>query len=182
MPLFNTPLLMRLFIGIELPDKIKNSIGRYVESLQVTAKGWENPNDYHLTLLFLGETQAEVVGQIIKRLDFVTFNSFELELKGLEFFPRRVLYLGLEQSLELLALKNLTENLFPEWLRPEAKEFTPHITLKRWQRYEFNFLAAAIHSQNFGRLKFKVSGLALFKSERDLQNHKYHVIHRVVFR
>lgn len=171
---------MRLFIGIELPDEIKNSIGRYVESLQVSAKGWENPHDYHLTLLFLGETPAEAVEQIIKRLDFVAFNAFELELKGLEFFPRRVLYLGLGQSLELLALKNLTENLFPEWLRPEAKEFTPHITLKRWQRYEFNLLEAAIHSHSFGRLKFKVHGLVLFKSEKDLQNHKYHVIHRVV--
>lgn len=170
---------MRLFVGIELPDEIKNSIGRYVELLQVTAKGWENPSDYHLTLLFLGETQAESVEQIIKRLDFVVFNSFELELKRLEFFPRRVLYLGLGESLELLALQDLIENLFPEWIRPQAKEFIPHITIKRWQRYEFNFLETAINSHRFELLKFRVNGLALFKSERDLQNRKYHVIYRV---
>jgi 2'-5' RNA ligase len=172
---------MRLFIGIELSDEIKNYISDFVQPLQMMPKGWENPHDYHLTLLFLGETSEDKAYEIIKRLEDISFKPFEIELNIFNFFPRRVLFLGISESIELLELKNVIEKIFPEWIKPEMKEFVPHITVKRWQRYEYNFLEAAIKSFPFLPLKIDVSAIALFKSEKDLKNNKYHVIYRIEF-
>jgi len=172
---------MKLFIGIELSYEIKKHIANYVQPLQITSKGWENPNDYHLTLLFLGETPTEVVDEILKRLVSINFKTFEIELSKFKFFPRRVLFLGLSPSLELLELEKELEKIFPEWIKPETKAFVPHVTVKRWQRYEFDFLEAGIKARSFEPLKLKVTGLALFKSEKDSLNNKYHVIQRIEF-
>lgn len=173
---------MKLFIGIEIPALIKKHIADFVQPLQLISKGWENPNDYHLTLLFLGESSNEVMDEIIMRLANINFKPFEIELSNFEFFPRRVLFLALGVSLELIELEKQIAAIFPEWIKPEAKAFVPHITVKRWQRYEFNFLETGILSRPFVPLKLKVKGLALFKSEKDFQNNKYHIIHRIDFK
>ncbi len=173
---------MKLFIGIELPDNIKLHIANFVQPLQANPKGWEKPHDYHMTLLFLGETPNEGIDEIINRINGISYKPFELELNSFDFFPRRVLYLALKPSAELFELNKLIEEVFPGWVRPEAKPFTPHITVKRWARYEFNFLEAGIKSRIFYPAKFKVRGLALFKSERDSENNKYHIIHSIEFK
>jgi len=163
---------MKLFIGIEIPAVIKKHIADFVQPLQLISKGWENSNDYHLTLFFFGETSNDVMDEILNRLASINFKPFEIELSTFEFFPRRVLFLAFRSSLELIELEKQIATIFSEWIKPEAKAFVPHITVKRWQRYEFNFLETGIQSRSFVPLKFKVTGLALFKSEKDSQNNK----------
>lgn len=172
---------MKLFIGLELPLEIKNHIAHFVKPLQITTKGWEDPHDYHLTLLYIGLIPDESVAEIEKRLDHISYKPFRLELNALFFFPRRILFIGMTSSVELSGLKKIVEISFPEWLRSESKEYVPHITIKRWQRYEFDFLEASIKSHRFEPISFNIRSLALFKSEKDLQNYKYHVIHRKEF-
>ena len=172
---------MRLFIGIEIPDEIKEHIFNFIRPLQISPKGWEKPHDYHQTLLFLGDTSEEALVEIIKRLNQILFHPFELELNAFNFFSRRILFLGFAESVELLELKSLVDLAFPEWLRPFEKVFVPHVTIKRWQRYEFDFLESGIKSRIFPPQKFYVTGIALFKSEKNSLNHKYHVIHKVRF-
>lgn len=173
---------MKLFIGIELSTTIKKYIAECVTPLQLTPKGWENPNDYHLTLLFLGETPVEAIASISERLEKISYKSFEVELASFEFFSRRVLFVNLKNSLEILGLKKRIDEQFAEWKRIESKSFIPHITVKRWQRYEFKFLEEQIKNHPFLPLKIKVNGLALFKSEKDSNNNKYHVLHKVEFK
>ncbi|MFP5387469.1 MAG: RNA 2',3'-cyclic phosphodiesterase, partial [Bacteriovoracia bacterium] len=127
---------MRLFIGLEVPLHLKNHIHKFLLPMQVTGKGWENPHDYHQTLLFIGETPENEVNKIIERLDALEFHPFELKLSQFQFFNRRIMYLALHPSGDLIELKKTINDAFPEWGQEETKEFIPHITVKRWQRYE----------------------------------------------
>ncbi len=169
---------MRLFIGLEIPPAVKEKIWDFVLPLQKSPKGWERPNDYHQTLLFIGETDAAELDGISERFSRLAVDPFELETSGFRFFGRRIMYLGLAPSADLLRLKDLVHGAFPEKIDPHAKPFTPHITVKRWQRYEYDDLEAGVTTRAFAPLRFSVTGIALFKSEKDPEGNKYHVIQR----
>jgi 2'-5' RNA ligase len=89
------------------------------------------------------------------------------------------MYLGIEKSPELVELKVLINEAFPEWSMKETKLFHPHITVKRWQRYEHADLVEGLSQEPWKLEPFKIESVSLFKSEKDALNHKYHVIYRV---
>lgn len=171
---------MRLFLGIEIPDAIKKLLATYIAKLPHGKKGWENPHDFHLTMLFIGETSEENVKIIVERMKKIQFSPFTIQIGPLEFFNRRVLYLSVLPSNELMSLQREVMMNYPEWVDPLGKEFIPHITVKRWQRYEYNELAEGIRSHPFEPISLTIKELVLFKSEKDESNRKYHVIHRQI--
>ena len=169
---------MRLFLGLELPSTIKAQLAEYIAQLPQGRKGWENPHDFHLTLLFIGETPVDQIPIIQERMKELKFSSFEIEIGPLKFFNRRVMYLSLLPSSELSDLQQQVNEKFPEWLDPQAKPFLPHITVKRWQRYEYDELYQAIALKPLRPLPVEIKEISLFKSEKDSENRKYHVIFR----
>jgi 2'-5' RNA ligase len=174
---------MRLFIGIDLPEEIKNKIAECLLDVQQTLgpKGWEHPHDYHQTLLFIGETEEAKIENIKKRMDEISFQTFAMQIKGISFFNRRIMFVDFFPSGELLKLKHEIDSRFGEYIRPDEKEFVPHVTVKRWQRYEFDRLHDEIVNKPLPQISFKVNSISLFKSERDAKNLKYHVIHELKF-
>ena len=167
---------MRLFLGIDLPEHIKTRISQFVAPIKKSEKGWESPHDYHQTLLFIGEVSDEEVPSIKERLLAISFPAFEIKTTTFQFFNRRIMYLGIEKSDELLALKKVINDLFPEWSSKETKSFHPHVTVKRWQRYEHADLVEGLSREAWTSMSFIANSVALFKSEKDAENHKYHVI------
>lgn len=149
--------------------------------MQLSGKGWENPHDYHQTLLFIGETPEKEVNGIIEKMDEIEFHPFELKFSKFEFFNRRIMYLGLQPSKHLIELKELIDETFPEWSQLETKKFIPHITVKRWQRYEYDHLTSALAENKFEEKSFMVNELSLFKSEKDSLDRKYHIIYSKPF-
>ena len=168
----------RLFIGIELSGPLKDAIAESLAPLKTSPKGWEDPFDYHVTLLFLGETPLEEIPLMTRELRQISFTPFTLTFRSLAFFNRRVLYLSCDPSPELVQLKSQIDSHFPKYLKPESKKFIPHVTVKRWQRYEFQELKKNIEKNPFEARSQRVDHLALFKSEKDSDNHKYHVLER----
>lgn len=171
-------MTIRLFIGIELPEKIKNRLEHQLLALQVTPKGWVMPHDYHITLLFIGAAELESVPAILNKLREISFTPFEIELTGIHFFGRRIMYVKCTPSLGLTQLKEKIDAKFPEFVSNENKPFVPHITIKRWQRYEYDELEEKIMENPFKAITFEVKSLALFKSEKDSDLRKYHVVGR----
>ncbi len=167
---------MRLFLGIDLPAQIKTEIENYLSPLKKSEKGWEKSHDYHQTLLFIGEVSEEDYQLIRERLHQIDFSSFNLQTSSFQFFNRRVMYLGIEKSPELLELKKQIDELFPQWASMQTKGFHPHITVKRWQRYEHAELVEGLTAKAWIPKSFLVENVALFKSEKDEYQHKYHVV------
>lgn len=170
---------MRLFIGIDLPDHLKLKIESYLQPLKLSEKGWEKAHDYHQTLLFIGECSDIELTIIKSRLSDFSFNSMMLTPTTFQFFNRRVMYLGLEKTPELLLLKQKINEAFPEWAARETKSFHPHITVKRWQRYEHAHLSTGLLENPWRPEAFQVHAISLFKSEKNIQGEKYHVLMNV---
>jgi 2'-5' RNA ligase len=133
---------IRAFIAIELSPEIKRTLVRLQDRLKSGGRApvrWTDPNSTHLTLQFLGDTDAADVGKITSAMAAAAggVTPFQLSVTSLGVFPNpdrvRVVWVGLAGDLEKLGRlqKNIENALAPLGFTPEARAFTPHLTLGR---------------------------------------------------
>ncbi len=130
---------MRLFVGIDLPKKLKQTlVGFQSELRQIGVKAsWKSPENFHLTLEFLGELRPSSVPIIVKALIKGAEESkpFHLSVGGFGAFPSlarpRVLWTGMGGSLTKLNVlqANLHQELLKSGFTLENRDFKSHITL-----------------------------------------------------
>ena len=142
--------MIRSFVGAPLPaayqdllEKIAGARGRSLRS----KLAWTRKGSWHLTLKFLGERPQSEVDEIRRALAGVDFAPFDVKAGGVGFFPPlarqgkrgpRVLWVGLSKGREeTIALAGKIERvLAPLGIEPEARPFSPHLTLARVKRAE----------------------------------------------
>jgi len=131
---------LRVFIAIDLDEKIKDSLGGLINELKGYSADvrWVKPDAFHLTLKFLGEVQQTMINQITDVLKDVTSANvpFEMEIKGTGVFPNfsrpRVLWVGVTSNEPLLRLQSSVEDaLVKIGFEKQDRVFHPHITLGR---------------------------------------------------
>lgn len=125
---------MRLFVALNLPEAVKEEL-RLV-SCGLPGARWEMPEQFHLTLRFIGERDGSELEEIRVALAAVRSLPFFLQVRGIGFFPAQqephTLWVGVEQSEPLLRLRQQIESSLKRiGLEPEQRKFTPHITLAR---------------------------------------------------
>lgn len=135
--------VIRAFIAVQLPVEVKEALGNVSRTLdsQVTrgAVRWVRPEQMHLTLRFLGDTDVQSLPVVQAALDAVAtgYKPFTLQLEGIGCFPNarrpRVIWVGLSDDAgHLQPLKvALDERLVPLGWPPEDKPFRAHLTLGR---------------------------------------------------
>jgi 2'-5' RNA ligase len=126
-------LMPRLFTGLELPSDIRFSLSLMRGGLP--GARWIDPDNYHLTLRFIGDVDDRVANEIAMTLDQVNRRGFELRLEALSSFggrrPRAVVAAA-ATSPPLLELQAEHERIMQRiGLEPEGRKFTPHVTLAR---------------------------------------------------
>lgn len=131
---------MRLFIAINLPKKEKKRIHRAVRPIreQDLPVKWVDPDDFHLTLKFLGRVKKEAVDSVRECMDGVAGETegFDVEIGGFGAFPTirspRVLWVGVEATPALRCLKqDLEWALGDHGFEAETRAFHPHLTMGR---------------------------------------------------
>ena len=157
----------RLFTGLEIPAEI----GQVLSFLRGGLPGarWIDPENYHVTLRFIGDVDLASANEIAFMLARVNRKSFELRLDGLSAFggrKPRALVASVRPSPALLELQAEHERLMKRvGLEPEGRKFTPHITLARLRdsssRQVADYLAA--HGL-FRSMQFRVDHFSLFSS------------------
>jgi 2'-5' RNA ligase len=93
---------IRAFLAFEIPETIKDEIDRQRADIvkRLPRARWVRPEGQHLTLKFLGETEAEVLADLSERLAprIRELPSVEIRLAGTGFFPNarrpRVTWIG----------------------------------------------------------------------------------------
>lgn len=127
----------RVFFGLEVPDTAKKRL----LALQRPVKGakWQNRNQLHLTLAFLGKVDDERVPDLCRAANGVQVPAFELEAAGLNTFGRpespRNLWAGVSGDAPLKELRHrLVKQLAEEGFEPGHSSFQPHITLARFRK------------------------------------------------
>jgi 2'-5' RNA ligase len=135
-------LKLRTFIALPLDDAVRRRVVALQQDM-ANAGGdvkWVEPENLHVTLLFLGEVDALEVVNVCRAVRGVAelTDSFVLGTSGVGAFPNlrrpRTLWVGNEEGrAELLALHDRLEDALLKLgaYRREGREFTPHITLGR---------------------------------------------------
>ncbi|MGF1561610.1 MAG: RNA 2',3'-cyclic phosphodiesterase [Geminicoccaceae bacterium] len=124
----------RLFIALDLPDDIKDSLLDLAMPLPATR--WQGGDQLHLTLRFLGEVDPGRIAPLTRALETVDVAPFAIQLKGLGHFPPRgeprVLWVGVEGREPLERLRRAVSAALDEvGVDYERRKFTPHVTIAR---------------------------------------------------
>ena len=134
---------MRLFVGIELDDRVREAAARISDSVRrQLAEGvdarWIAASNLHITLWFIGEVEegrSEGLLDVLGRPYEVP--AFDLEIAGLGAFPPsgppRVFWLGVAAGLESLRRlhSELALRLGPLGFEPERRAYSAHLTIAR---------------------------------------------------
>jgi len=170
---------LRLFVAIDLPEDVRESLGRLQTDLRrhdLSGLRWTRPEGIHLTLKFLGETPATsldaIEGALARAVRGVLPFRLALGAPG-TFGGRRgprVLWVDVEGELPpLQRLQAAAEReLVAVGFAPDAREFSPHLTLARVQQPPRPGLAErisrALETVAAARGEFEATELLLMRS------------------
>lgn len=122
-------------MGIRLTDEAQQAIAMSTRELREAflRLRWSLPEQWHVTLQFLGETDEEGCSCVSKHLGKIRARAADIQLAEPGFFERAgVFHITVDLTTSLTALHDEIEQaLLPCGFEPEARAFSPHITLAR---------------------------------------------------
>lgn len=158
----------RLFTGLEIPRDVAFALS--LKRGGLNGARWIDPDNYHITLRFIGDVDGRTAGEIEDGLDrLANSEAFTARIDHLDAFggdKPRALIAALENNAALSRLQAAQERVLQRLgLPPETRKFTPHVTLARLRGTSplelARFLALA---DRFTPLEFTVGRFVLFSS------------------
>ncbi len=123
----------RLFTALEILADVQQSPSFLRGG--VPGARWIDPENYHLTLRFIGDIDDAMADEIALLLDGVSRMAFDLRLEGLASFGGKSharSCAAAAPTRQLLELQAEHERLLRRiGLEPEGRKYTPHVTLAR---------------------------------------------------
>jgi len=179
---------IRTFVAIEIPVDIRDQIA----NLQFDLKGlggritWVKPENMHLTLKFLGDTDENLIENISDKLAqvVVSHNQFEIKVRGIGAFPNfkkpKVFWIGTEdEKSALVELANKIDKQVSQFgYEREKRRFSAHLTIGRVRDHKGiePVIEKLKKAENFYPGKFEVKALLFIKSELTRQGPIYTVL------
>jgi len=125
----------RLFVAIRPPEHIRDLL---IDAMDDSPDfRWQDDEQLHLTLRFIGEVERPVGDDLVAALGRVRSDRFQLRINGIGRFEQRnsgALWAGVEPKEPVAALAAKVERVCQSvGLEPERRAFHPHITLTRWK-------------------------------------------------
>jgi 2'-5' RNA ligase len=146
---------MRLFVALDLPWWLRERLSLLPGS-GIPGARWVQPENYHLTLRFIGETPAHRAEDIDHALAGLRGRGFSLTFAGLGVFHKggrsTSLWVGVERNPQLDHLQGKIETALQRaGLEPERRRFAPHVTLARLDAVPEAKLGAFVQAHNLFR-------------------------------
>jgi 2'-5' RNA ligase len=157
----------RLFTGLEIPPDIGQALAMMRGGLP--GARWIDPENYHLTLRFIGDVDDSTAHEIVSMLERINRHTFELRIDGVISFggkrPRAVVA-TVSPTPSLIELQAEQERLMQRFgLEPEGRKYTPHVTLARLRDSSSRDVADYLAARGLLRTTpFMVSRFVLFSS------------------
>jgi 2'-5' RNA ligase len=167
--------MTRLFTGVELPAEV--ALGLAALRGGLPGARWIDPENYHLTLRFIGDVDEPTATEIMHVLSRVERRAFDVKLDGLDQFggrkPRAVF--ANAASASLLELQAEHERLLQRiGLEPDQRKYTPHVTLARLKESSARGVANYLSIRGAYRsAPFRVSRFVLFSSRASVGGGPY---------
>ena len=159
---------MRLFVALDLPRSLRTRLSFLGGGLPGVR--WVPPENYHVTLRFIGELPKWRAEEIDEALSNLRVPGFTLQLAGVGAFSKagRVtsLWVGAERTPALEHLQQKIETaLHRAGIDRERRRFTPHVTLARLDGAPEAKVAAWVQSHNLFRSEpIAIEHFTLFRS------------------
>jgi 2'-5' RNA ligase len=166
----------RLFTALEIP----RDVGEQLALLRGGLPGarWIDPENYHVTLRFIGDIDDALGREIAALLDQVKRRSFEARFDGVSSFggrkPRAVVA-ALAPQPALMELQAEHERIMQRvGLEPEGRKYSPHVTLARLRESSSRQVADYLAARGpLSFLSFAVSRFVLFSSRASVGGGPY---------
>jgi len=159
--------MLRLFTGLEIPAAAAQALALLRGGLP--GASWVEPENYHLTLRFIGDVDDALARDIAAALEEVRRPGFAMRLDGLSSFggrKPRALVAGIAPTVPVIELQAEHERLMQRLgLAPEGRKYTPHVTLARLRDASSRQVADYLSARGaFRSPAFAVSRFVLFSS------------------
>lgn len=174
-------IMHRLFVGLEIPEAIKMELIRLRDS--VRGAQWQQFEQLHLTLGFLGEVDSNQLTVVERVLDEPLAEEFFLRVRGVGCFgdpdsPRN-LWAGVDAEIKIVKLHSVLVSRFKEvGVAINEEGFKPHITLARFDKNPGSVKRIILQNSRFDSPSFKVNQVALFESSAGLYGSNYKILKR----
>lgn len=152
----------RLFTGLELPEAVVRQLALMRGG--VVGARWLEPDDFHITLRFIGDVDGAVARDIAETLDDTRRPKFPVRFEGLSWFggdKPRAIVAKVKPEPALMDLQAEQERRLRRiGLEPETRKYTAHVTLAYLrgvgQASVANYLAArgALFADSFTAERF----------------------------
>ena len=123
----------RLFTGLEIPSDV--AAGLFALRGGLAGARWLDPENYHVTLRFVGDIDNASAREIDQGLSQIGRTSFTVTVDELWAFggdKPRALVARVQPAPPLLELQQAHERVMRQvGVLPEPRKFTPHVTLAR---------------------------------------------------
>jgi RNA 2',3'-cyclic 3'-phosphodiesterase len=130
---------MRLFLALPLPENVRGALAALKTDLGEAR--WVPPEQLHLTLRFVGETDDAGMSRLIDACSACApqWSSIRLSIRGVGLFGTparpRVLWAALDPIGELAALARALEGCATSaGFEPESRPFAAHVSLARFTK------------------------------------------------
>ncbi len=177
---------MRIFIGIPFKDKDKERLQKIQKTVKEKSEGgrFAEPENFHLTLKFIGEIQEEkiqAISEVIKKAAGEV-PPFKMVLQGFGVFRKGktcIPWLGVQEGQEGLGeLQGKIEGGLEEiGFKKESRPFQPHMTFGRKVQLsssEETYLQEVLKKE---QVSMEVTSVAIMESTRIEGKLVYPVIH-----
>ena len=158
----------RLFTGVEIPADVAQDLA--IMKGGIEGARWIDPDNYHLTLRFVGDIPDRMADELTAELQrVVAMPAFSLTLVGMGFFGTRKphsLHVKVAESPDLRRLQAMHERVCQSvGLPPEQRKFVPHVTIARLRGVLPRQVQGYVSAHNLYRSRvFDVSRFVLFSA------------------
>ena len=128
---------MRLFVAIRPPAPVRDALLDAMD--ERPGVRWQDEDQLHLTLAFLGEVDPRVEQDLVDSLAAIRLPPFEVTIRGVGHFEHKgvpsTLWAGLAPSEPLARLQaRVVAACRRAGTEPDRQSFRPHVTLARLGR------------------------------------------------
>ena len=171
----------RLFVALRPPRPIRDLLRGAMHG--ISAARWQDDDQLHLTLRFIGEVDRHRAEDIAAALGALHAPAIAARVAGVGLFDRRgaphMIWAGVEPLAKLAALQRKIDQLLARvGVEAETRAFMPHVTLARLNRSAgpvAPFLA--LHS-DLASAPFVFDHVILYESEMGHGGSRYHPVAR----
>jgi 2'-5' RNA ligase len=161
---------MRLFVALDLSWPLRQTLAQ-LAGAGIPGARWVPPENYHITLRFIGETPGHRAEDVDHALAGLRARGFSLTLAGVGTFAKAgrstALWVGVERNQQLDHLQNKIETALQRCgFDPERRRFQPHVTLARLDNVAESKLASFVQAHNLFRVDpVPIEHFTLFSSQ-----------------